>query len=192
MTAADAPVNMLSESVRRHSRGFLAFGIVLLLVGIAAIVFPLVTVLAVELLVGWVLLINGVLAVWHAWSARHWRGFGLSMLTGLLSLAVGLALLLYPVTGVLSLTLLVAVFLIAEGILRATLAVRLRPLDHWGTLLASGILSVVLGVLILSQWPEAAAWLIGVLVGIDLVAAGLVAILLATASRAAGRGQRAQ
>lgn len=163
-----------------------------LLVGIAAILFPLVTVLAVELLVGWVLLVDGILAIWHAWSARHWRGFGLSMLTGLLSLAVGLALLLYPVTGVLSLTLLVAVFLVAEGILRATLALRLRPFDHWGTLLASGILSMILGAVILSQWPEAAAWLIGILVGVDLVAAGLVAILLAMASRSAARAQRAQ
>lgn len=192
MTAVDAPINMLSETVRRHSRGFLAFGIFLALIGVAAIVFPLFTVLAVELLVGWVLLVNGVLAIWHAWSARHWRGFGLSMLSGLLSLAVGLALLLYPATGVLSLTLLVAVFLIAEGVLRAVLAFRLRPLDHWGTLLASGALSVVLGLLILSQWPEAAAWLIGVLVGVDLVAAGVVAILLAMAARTAAHGQRVQ
>ena len=192
MTAADAQARVLSDAVRRHSRGFLAFGIVLLLVGTAAIVFPLVTVLAVELLVGWVLVVNGVVAIWHAWGARGWRGFGLSLLAGLLSLAVGLALLLYPVPGVLSLTLLVAAFLSAEGMLRVILAVRLRPLDYWGMLLASGILSILLGVLILSQWPEAAAWLIGVLVGIDLVAAGLVAVLLSMASRAAWQGQRTQ
>jgi uncharacterized membrane protein HdeD (DUF308 family) len=83
----------------------------------------------------------------------------------------------------LSLTLMIAAFLIAEGVLRSVLSFRLRPLDYWSLLLASGLLSIALGLVLLVQSPVAAAWLIGILIGVDLLAAGLVAIVLAVSAR---------
>jgi uncharacterized membrane protein HdeD (DUF308 family) len=183
MNEASARLAVLSAEVKTHNRWFLFVGIVLALLGIAAILFPLVSAFAVELLIGWILLVNGALAIAHAWGAAHWKGVGLSLAGGLVSIAAGIVLLLYPLTGVLSLTLMVGAFLVAEGVLRVALGLRLRPFDYWSLLLASGMVSIALGLLILSQWPEAAVWLIGVLVGVDLLAAGVVAIVLALAAR---------
>lgn len=175
----------LTEEVKAHRRGFLAVGIVMLALGVAAIAFPFFATLAVALLVGWILAISGVVGIVHAFGIKQWKGFMFSLLGALLSLAVGTLLLLYPFTGVLSLTLLIATFFLASGVLRILLALRLRPVDHWGWLLSSGALALVLGALILSQWPQASSWVIGVLVGIDLVFAGGVSTMLAIAARRA-------
>jgi uncharacterized membrane protein HdeD (DUF308 family) len=183
MTDATATLSMLSSEVKRHNHWFLFVGITLALLGIAAILFPLVSAFAVEILIGWILLINGALAMAHAWGAARWRGVGVSLLSGLVSIAAGIVLLLYPWTGMLSLTLMIAAFLIAEGVLRSVLSFRLRPLDYWSLLLASGLLSIALGLVLLVQSPVAAAWLIGILIGVDLLAAGLVAIVLAVSAR---------
>ena len=186
MTDATAPLSMLSSEVRRHNRWFLFVGIALALLGIAAILFPLVSAFAIESLIGWILLINGALAMAHAWGAARWRGVGLSLFGGLVSIAAGVVLLLYPLTGMLSLTLMIAAFLVAEGVLRVVLSFRLRPLDYWSLLLASGLLSIGLGLLLIWYWPDAAAGLVGILIGIDLLAAGVVAIALAVAARRHG------
>jgi uncharacterized membrane protein HdeD (DUF308 family) len=133
--------------------------------------------------VGWILVLSGALGLVHAFRAAKWKGFLLSLLWALLSLGVGIALLVYPFTGMLSLTLLITVFFLAGGTLRIVQALRLRPADYWGWLLASGILALLLGGLILAQWPMAATWVIGVLVGIDLIFAGWTSALLGMAAR---------
>jgi uncharacterized membrane protein HdeD (DUF308 family) len=151
--------------------------------GIAAIAFPFVATLAVELLIGWILAISGALGIVQAFRVAKWKGFLLSLLGALLSLGVGAVLLLYPFAGIVSLTLLIAALFLVGGAFRILLAFRVRPLDHWGWLLVSGILALVLAILILAQWPEAAAWVIGVLVGIDLIFSGWTLMLLAMAAR---------
>lgn len=175
----------LTAEVKAHRRGFLAMGIVMLALGAAAVTFPFFATLAVALLVGWILAISGVTGIVHAFGIKHWKGFLFSLLGALLSLAVGMVLLFYPLTGMLSLTLLIATFFLASGMLRILLALRLRPADHWGWLLSSGALALVIGALILSQWPQASGWVIGVLVGIDLVFAGWISTMLAIAARRA-------
>lgn len=170
----------------RQNRGWiLFFGIVLVALGLAAIAFPFVATVTVELLVGWILLISGGLGLVNALRTPKWRGFTFSLLGAALSLAIGLLLLAYPLTGVLSLTLVMAAFFAAGGTLRVMLALKLRPLDHWGWLLASGVLALALAALILVQWPLASARVIGLLVGVDLAAAGVVLIMLARTVRGA-------
>jgi uncharacterized membrane protein HdeD (DUF308 family) len=173
----------VTTDVIKHRKGFLALGIVMLLLGIAAIAFPFFATLAVALLVGWILAISGAVGIVHAFGIKQWKGFLFALLGALLSLGIGMILLFYPLTGVLSLTLLIAAFFLASGVLRVLLALRLRPADHWGWLLTSGALAFLLGALILSQWPQASGWVIGVLVGIDLVFSGWVSIMLAMAAR---------
>ena len=121
----------------------------------------------------------------HAFRAARWKGFILAMMGALLSLGIGI-LLLYPLTGILSLTLVIAVFFMAGGLFRILLAFRLRPLDHWGWLLVSGILSLLLAAIILTQWPTAAAWLLGLLVGIDLMFSGWTLLMLGIAAARSG------
>jgi uncharacterized membrane protein HdeD (DUF308 family) len=167
----------------RENRGWLLFcGIALLLLGVAAIVFPFVATLAAELMIGWILLISGFVGLINASRNAKWPGFSFSLLAALLSIAIGILLLAFPLTGMLTLTLLITALFVAGGVLRIALAVRLRPLDHWGWMLASGVLSLLLAVVIISQWPQAAAWVIGLVVGVDLVFAGAILIMLASAA----------
>ena len=116
----------ITSEVREHRFWFLALGVAMVLPGIAAIAFPFMATLAVELLLGWILLANGVLEIVHAFRAARWKGFILAMMGALLSLGIGI-LLLYPLTGILSLTLVIAVFFKAGGLFRILLAFRLRP-----------------------------------------------------------------
>lgn len=183
--AGQAPV---SEDVRQNRGWIMFFGVALAALGIAAIAFPFVATVTVELLVGWILAISGGLGLVNALRTPKWRGFTFSLLGAVLSLAIGLLLLAYPLTGILSLTLVMAAFFAAGGVLRVMLALKLRPLDNWGWLLASGLLALVVAALILVQWPVAAAWVIGLVVGIDLLAAGVILIVLARTARGGGSG----
>jgi uncharacterized membrane protein HdeD (DUF308 family) len=173
----------ISEAVKTHSLWFLILGSLMLIMGTTAIVFPLFATLTLELFIGWVLVINGVAGIIHTFSIAKWKGFALSLLGALLSLGIGIIMLVYPLTGILSLTLLIAALFIVSGLFRMVLALQLRPLDHWGWILISGLLAFMLAILILLQWPEASGWILGLLVGIDLIFAGWTSIMLATASR---------
>lgn len=172
----------VTTEIKAHHTRFLILGIVMLIAGTAAIIFPFFASLAVELLIGWVLLFSGIAGIVHAFSTRKWNGFVLSLLIALLSLGVGIVLLIYPLTGLLSLTLLITAFFLAGGIIRIVLALKLRPFDHWGWLLFGGILDLILATLIITQWPEAAALIVGLLVGIDLIFTGWIMLLLASAT----------
>lgn len=171
----------VNAEVKERCIWFLIVGIVMVVLGIAAIAFPFIATIGVELLIGWILVISGVVGIVHAFRSAKWKGFLFSLLGALLSLGVGIVLLLYPFKGILSLTLLIAAFFLAGGVFRILLALRLRPADHWAWLLASGILALVLAVLTLAQWPAAAAWMMGLLIGIDRIFAGWTSIMLAMA-----------
>jgi len=167
------------DEVREHWQGFLALGIVLILLGVAAIFFPFVATLATELTIAWILVFSGIAQGLHAFRLRHRIGFWPSLLSGLLTLTIGLLLLVFPMSGILSITLFVAALFLVNGAFRIAQAIQLRPLAHWGWLLAGGILSMLLGVLVLAQWPAAALWLLGLLVGIDLMFSGWMLLWLA-------------
>lgn len=181
-SAVEEKYAILTTAVRDNQRWLLLLGVLMVLLGVAAILFPFVASLAMNMLIGWVLLFSGTLGILHAFRMRKWAGFFISLLGALLSLGLGSVLLLYPVTGIVSLTLLMAAFLFAGGLLRILLALRLRPFDHWVWLLFSGVLALVLAALILTQWSEA-VWILGILVGIDLVFAGWTMLLLAVTGR---------
>lgn len=175
--------------VQPHWGWFLGLGIVLMVLGVVAMAAPVAATLAAELVFGWLLIISGVAHGVHAAQTRSWKGFIWQVLLGVLSLAVGVLLLLYPLQGVITLTLVLALYFIAEGIAKIIMAVQIRSMPNWGWLLTSGLLALVLGALIWLQLPGAAAWVIGFLVGIDLVFSGIALVMLALAWR--GRLQRA-
>ncbi len=186
----DAQEFIDSDDVRRHPGWFIAVGTLMIVLGLAAIAFPFTASLAVALTVGMVLVIAGVAQLVHAVSMPRWRGFFIILLGALLALAVGILVLFYPVSGMLSLTLLVATFLLVGGVLKIALGFRLRPDLNWKWLLFAGSLAVVLGLVILSQWPFAAGWVLGVLVGVDLISSGWW--MLAIAARHGGQADEQQ
>jgi uncharacterized membrane protein HdeD (DUF308 family) len=162
----------------------LGLGVLLSVLGLLLIAAPVLGTLAVDLLVGWFLIVGGVAQLCHAFMEKAWRGFLLELLSGILYLVVGILLVFYPVAGAQALTLFLAAFLTIEGLVRIAMAMRVRPGHGWGWLLFGGIVTVILGVLIWTQWPGSGLWVIGLLVGINLLFTGWSLTMMAIAIRA--------
>jgi len=167
---------------------FLALGVLLIVVGVAAIAFPLLSTIATKIALGWIFLIAGALIVAHAFPIRQWQGVLLSLLIGALYLVAGAWLAFTPFAGVVALTILLAALFLAEGVLEVIMAVRVRPHEGWGWLLLSGLVAIAVGVLIAAELPSSAAWAIGLLTGINLLSSGVSFVALALAGRRAGGG----
>ena len=162
---------------------FLALGIVLILVGIAAICFPFVSTVAAKIFLGWLFLIGGVMMIIHAFSAQGWGGFLWSLLIGVLYVVAGGYLAFFPLTGLLTLAIFLAILFVAEGIMEMIMAFRVQPSEGWGWLLLSGIAALAVGVLIALGLPSSATWALGLLVGINLLFSGWSYVFLALSGR---------
>jgi uncharacterized membrane protein HdeD (DUF308 family) len=167
------------SQIAEHWVWYLFLGIVLLLGGCAAIAFPHLSTIAAKIALGWIFLISGVVTVLHAFSAGEWRGFFLNLLIGILYTAAGAYLAFLPLTGILTLTVLVAALFIADGVLELIMAFRIRSHRGWGWVLVSGLVAIAAGALIVLQLPSSATWVLGVLVGIKMIFAGWSFIALA-------------
>lgn len=164
------------------SRGLLVFlGIVLIIAGCAAIAMPLFASLAVELLIGWVLIISGLMQIIYSFSSQKWGRVFLRILAGLLYLIVGLMLVVHPLRGTLTLTLLLGILFILEGVCKIVASIGNREMPRWGALFFSGLLALLIGIIIWRQWPSSAAWAIGLLVGVNILFRGWALITLAIA-----------
>ena len=168
--------------LRRNWGWFLALGVVLILLGVAAIGYPVVATLAtVELFGVFLLVAAGVEFVSAVWAGR-WGGFFPHLLCGLLSLFLGVLLVDRPGLGAAGYTLVLAVFFVAAGVLRIGHALS-RRFSGWGWTLLSGAVTLLLGVLIWRDFPVSALWVIGTFVGIDLVFNGVSWVMLGLAAR---------
>jgi uncharacterized membrane protein HdeD (DUF308 family) len=170
---------------------FLALGIVLIVVGFAAIVFPLVSTIAAKIMLGWLFLIGGVFMVIHAFQAPAWQGFLWSLLIGILYLVAGGYLAFFPLTGLLTLAFLLIILFAVEGIFEIIMAFQVRPHEGWGFLLLSGIAALAVAFLIAMDLPGSATWALGLLVGINLLFSGWSYVFLALAGRRAHEGAMA-
>jgi uncharacterized membrane protein HdeD (DUF308 family) len=169
--------------IAEHWVWYLILGIVLLVGGIAAIAFPFLSTIAAKLALGWIFLFTGAVTVVHGFSAGNWRGFLWNLLIGILYVVAGAYLVFLPLAGIVTLTMLIAALFLADGILEIIMAYRLRPLSGWGWVLASGVAALIVGILIASQLPSSATWVIGFLVGIKMMMAGCSFIALALSSQ---------
>jgi uncharacterized membrane protein HdeD (DUF308 family) len=182
----------VAQSLREHSGLFLTEGIILLVLGIAAIILPQFATLAVEILIGWVLLASGVVGLISSFRMRRAPGFGWSLFSAALGVAAGLVLLLWPLSGAFSLTLILTLFLVLEGIASIMLALSHRRgfSARWGLMLVSGVVDLILGAIVFIGLPGTVVWAIGLLVGINLVFGGSALISMALQARAAPSAQR--
>lgn len=163
----------------------LALGILLIVAGMAAIVFPVIAAVAATLYVGWFALIAGAIAIVVAIKTHAEPSFGWRVLVGLLYLALGFLLVANPLAGAASLALFVGSLLAVFGVVELVLAFRVRPHRAWGWLLANGIISIVLAVLIAIGWPYDSLVLIGYLVGFQIIFCGVSRLAFAWSSRGA-------
>jgi uncharacterized membrane protein HdeD (DUF308 family) len=154
------------------------------LVGVVAVIWPHISSIAVELYVGWLLLLSGVTGLVMMFFAPNTAGFFWSLLTGALALFSGVLLLWHPVEGVVTLTLVLMAFFTAEGLLQiaAAFTYRLAFPESWGWMVVSGIADLILALLIIAGWPSTASWALGLIVGVSLITSGVATIIVASAA----------
>jgi uncharacterized membrane protein HdeD (DUF308 family) len=184
ITASEAAA-AIRKSVRDHWGLFLFEGALFVILGLLAILVPQVATLAVTILLGWLFIVSGVFGLIASYYTRHAPGFWWSLLSAVLSLAVGVVLLASPIAGVLSLTYVLIAFFFIEGVASIMYAIEHRRelTGGWIWMLASGIVTLALGVIILAGLPGTAAWALGLLVGIDMVFGGSALMAVAIAAR---------
>jgi uncharacterized membrane protein HdeD (DUF308 family) len=161
----------------------LALGILLVIAGVLALVYPVVAAVTAALYVGWFALIAGVIAIVVAIRTRSEPQFGWRLAVGVLYIVLGFLLLANPVAAAATLALLVGALMAASGVVEIMLAFRHKPKAGWGWLLANGILSIILAIMIAIGWPLGSLVLIGYLVGFQIITCGVARIALAQAAR---------
>jgi len=177
---------MNAESLKKYRFWLMIYGIACIVLGAVAIVMPNLATTAVEMTIGWLLVIGGVMGLIAAFSAGAAApGFWWNLLVAILYLLAGIALLWHPVAGTVTLTLILTAYLIAGGVIKAMMAFNMRRLlpKAWLWMLLSGLVDLVLAGLILSGWPGSAGWVIGLLVGINLLMTGIALVVASIYSR---------
>src|SRR5580700_10192872 len=178
----------VATSLHEHWVMFLIEGIILMVLGLLAIVLPPIATLAVEILFGWLFLVSGVVGLVTTFWMRQAPGFWWALLSAVLGIGAGIVLLAWPLSGVLSLTLILIVFFTIEGVATIMFALEHKRelTGRWGFMLASGIVDLVVAGIIFVGLPGTAAWAIGLLVGINMVFGGSALIAMALHARDLG------
>ena len=175
----------MRAAVREHWKAFLIEGIVLAILGLAAIIVPQLASLAVTIYLGWMFLVMGILGLVMTFWARGMPGFWWSLISAILAIAAGVILLARPIQGVLTLTIVLGVFFLAEGVATIMYALEHRRelSGRWSWLVVSGAVDIIISGLIITGLPSSAEWAIGILVGINLLFGGATLIGMAMAAR---------
>lgn len=175
----------VATSLHEHWQLYVGEGVVLVILGLAAVAIPAFATLAIEILVGWIFLISGVVGLITTLRMRQAPGFWWSLVSAILGIAAGAVLLLQPLSGILSLTFILIVFFLVEGAASILFALEhKRELSgRWGWMLVSGIVDLILAAIILSGLPGIAVWATGMLVGINMVFGGVALIAMALHAR---------
>ena len=182
---SESTIEETRREIARHWGWFLVLGILLVLIGMAAIAFPFLSTIAAKIAIGWIFLVAGVVEILHAFYVKRWAGFFWNLLIGLLYILAGGWLVLFPLTGILTLTIVIAALFIVEGVLEFIMGFRMRPHEGWGWVVFSGLVAVAAGLLIALSLPASAVWALGLLAGINLLFSGWSFIYLALGGKRA-------
>lgn len=187
MSGAGPGLPIDAKLIRRHRVLFLVEGAVLLVLGAGAILIPSLASLAATLFFGWLLILGGAVGLVSTLAGRHAPGFGWALFSALVAIVAGGALIFWPLGGMLSLTLVLAVFLAIDGTASIfyALAHRRHGSQRWSWVLVNGVLDLILAAVIVWWLPVSAVWVLGLILGIDLVFAGTALIAMALGARGA-------
>ena len=181
--AAEVMREAMRETVKRHSLWYLIQSALMIVAGVLALVFPALSSLAVVFYLGWLLIITGILQAISLMGARQVPHFWIQLLSVALFLIVGWLFLQNPEAGLLSLTLLLIVLFMVEGFSKVIFSLTIKPFPNWGWVLASGIVGILLSFVLLANTPVTAVWLLGMLLGVQLIAEGAALWVLAWHAR---------
>lgn len=170
-------------AIRDHWWWFLLLGIALVVLGTIALGSPLIVSTLTVTLFGFLLLGGGVMQIIGSIWAGRWQGFLLHLMVGVLYAISGYVIVEAPLESTVELTLVVALFLLMSGVFRIVAALTIRFHD-WGWVLLNGVITLLLGLMILKHWPASGLWVIGVFVGIDMIFNGWSWIMLSLGLRA--------
>jgi uncharacterized membrane protein HdeD (DUF308 family) len=180
----------LADALHRGRRNLMIAGVLEVILGAAAIIVPAVASVATAIFIGWVLVLASGFYAWDAFSVRHRGRMALRLILAVLTFAAGVYLLVAPLDGVFTLTVMLVVWFAATGTARLVMGLAELGVPGAGWLAASGAMSLILGILIAVQLPSSAGWAVGLLVGINLLFSGMALIALARALRAVDPGVR--
>ena len=179
----DRPLEKMFMEVVRKNRGMFMFeAVIFVLLGIFALAAPVAFSLGLELLLGWVFIVAGIVQGIRSFQAYKSPNLFLSILGAILYLGVGVIMLRYPLSGLMTLGLLIASLFFLDGAFKISFSLQLRPASRWGWVFFSGILSLILAVLILGSFPTSATWILGVLVGVNLLFTGITQLFITMAA----------
>ena len=175
----------VSGAVRARWKAFLVEGILLALLGLAAIIIPPLASLAVTIFLGWMFLVSGIAGLALTFWARQMPGFWWSLISAVLAIGAGIILLARPVQGTLTLTIVVGAYFLAEGVATIMYALEHRRelSGRWSWMLVAGLMDIVISFFIIAGLPGSALWAIGLLVGINLLIGGTALVGMALAAR---------
>jgi len=179
--AQSSPVEM----VRNASTISILWGVLLIVFGMVAVGSPLLAAVAVNALVAWLIVLAGVVHLMLAFRVHQAGSVIWKVLVGIAYLCFGGYLIMHPVLGVASLTLLLGSLFLIEGILNIVLYVKMRPIHGSSWMLVDGIVTLLLGLMIYLQWPSSSAWAIGTLVGVSMIFSGVARVMMSLAVRKA-------
>jgi uncharacterized membrane protein HdeD (DUF308 family) len=189
MTSSNLKANEMrlgiEETIQAYWGLFLAQGVIMIILGVLAVIWPQISTVAVDIYIGWMFLLSGIVGLATMFLAPSVSAFLWSLLTAALSLVVGVLLLWHPVEGTVSLTLVLIAFFIAEGVFQIAVAIRYRDAfpDSWGWMVMSGVTDLILSWLMISGWPATAIWALGLIAGANLITSGLAITMAALAGR---------
>ena len=167
------------DTIRKRSLFYLLQGGVMVLAGIVALVVPAFMSAGLLSLLGWLLILSGIVQVVSLIGATQVPYFWLQIITVVLEVVVGYLLVSNPAAGLVAVTSLMLVLFLVDGFARVVFALMIRPMDDWLWVLGSGLVAVACAAILLANLPEAASWLLGFLLGVHLISAGGALGLLA-------------
>jgi uncharacterized membrane protein HdeD (DUF308 family) len=175
----------VANAIHAHWGLFLFEGVVLVVLGVAAIILPVIATLAFTLVIGWLFLISGGVGLVTTFWMRSAPGFWWALISALIGIIAGIILLIWPISGTVSLTLVLIAFFVVEGVATLMYAIdhRNQLTGRWGWMLMSGIVDLILAGIIFAGLPATATWALGLLVGINMLFGGTAMIGMALAAR---------
>jgi len=172
----DSDIQRLQQEMlsyfQTHWKLFLLEGLFFILLGLSAVLIPQFFTVAIVIFLGWIILFGGAVHIGRALVFSAMPGFAAWLFMGVLQVVVGYLFIAQPAAGVLTLTVLMALFFAFEGIAKISLAFMMRPLANWGLMLFSGITALVFALIISISWAETSQWLLGLLLGINMIFLG--------------------
>ncbi len=171
---------------KKHWVWYSLLGILLVILGTIGASYSVAITAVAMLWVGVIVIIAAIIEFIYAFSARGWSGLVLQLLLSLITLLIGIFIIAYPLKASVVFTLFIAIYLIVAGILRIIFAFNIREFNIWWIILIGGLISLILGILILVHWPVSGLWVFGLFVCVEIVVTGISMIFMSLLARAEG------